>query len=60
MFSFKSFAIVSALALGAATTVFAAPLEGMNILARCGCNSVATIIDDVQVLATPVVQEFRK
>ncbi|PSR76222.1 hypothetical protein EW026_g5800 [Hermanssonia centrifuga] len=59
MLSFKSFAVLSALAFGAATTVFAAPLtEGTNILARCGCSSVATIIDDLTVVVTPITQEF--
>ncbi len=59
MFSFKTLAIASAVAFGAASTAFAAPTESVNVLARCGCNSIATILDDVSVVLTPVVQEFR-
>ena len=60
MFSFKSFAVAAALALGVATSAYAAPMEGVNVLARCGCSSVATIIDDVTIAVTPVVEEFRE
>ena len=60
MFSFKSFAIVSAIAFGAATTALAAPMEGVNVLERCGCSSIATILDDVSVAVSPIVQELRE
>lgn len=47
MFSFKSLAVVATLAFGAISSVAAAPSpapESGNVLARCGCESPASII----------------
>lgn len=62
MLSFKSIAVFATLAFGAISSM-AAPLTDdtvSSLVARCGCESVPTIITGVTATVTPYINELRK
>lgn len=62
MLSFKSIAVFATLAFGAISSMAAPTTENTisSLVARCGCESVPTIITDVKAAVAVSVNEMRE